>query len=102
MFNMRTLPEAASGVAELTDIEQEALGYVASGLSPRDIAERTAISEDELYRLVAWILDEIQPAPTGETMAEVHARHGSRPASPSDVDEFELRFGASLPADGEG
>lgn len=99
---MRTLPDAASGVAGLTDTEQEALGYVASGLSPRDIAERTAIGEDELYRLVAWVLDELQPAPDGETMAAVHARHGSRPASRSDVDEFERRFGASLPTDGEG
>ena len=40
-------------------------------------------------------------APNGETMAEVHARHGSRPASPSRVDELERRFGASLPTDGD-
>jgi len=78
------------------------LGYVADGLSPREIAERLSVDEDELYRLVAWVLDELQPAPDGDTMRDVHARHASRAAGPPDLDEFERRFGASLPADDEG
>lgn len=101
MFDMRTLPVAASEV-KLSDLERDVLGYVADGLSPKEIAERVEISEDELYRLVAWVLDELQPAPEGETMRDVHARHGSRPASPEEIEEFERRFGASLPTDGEG
>jgi DNA-binding CsgD family transcriptional regulator len=102
MFNMRILPAAAAGALDLSEDEQRVLVYVADGLSPREIAERVQISEDELYRLVAWVLDELEPAPNGDTMAEVHERHGSRPARPEDVEEFERQFGPSLPADGEG
>ena len=101
MFNMRTL-RAAAGDLDLSEAEQQVLGYVAEGLSPKEIAERIDMSEDELYRLVAWVLDELEPAPDGETMAEVHARHGSRPARPEDLEKFERRFGPSLPSDGEG
>jgi hypothetical protein len=101
MFNMRTLP-AAAGALDLSVAEQQALGYVAEGLSPKEIAERVEISEDELYRLVAWVLDELQPAPGGETMASVHERHGSHPASSEDLEEFERQFGPSSPKDGEG
>jgi hypothetical protein len=53
-------------------------------------------------RLVAWVLDELQLAPNGDTMHEVHTRHGSRAASPPDLDEFERRFGPSLQPDDEG
>jgi hypothetical protein len=52
-----------------------------------------------LYRFIAWVLEEIQPAPNGDTMSEVYARHASHPASPSDIEEFERRFGPSLPPD---
>jgi DNA-binding CsgD family transcriptional regulator len=102
MFNMRTLPAAAAGLGELSAVERRVLGYVADGLSPKEIAERVEISEDELYRLVAWVLDELEPAPNGETMRNVHARHGSRPATPEDLEEFEREYGPSLPRDGEG
>jgi DNA-binding CsgD family transcriptional regulator len=102
MFDMRTLPNAAAALLELTDAERTVLGYVADGLSPREIAERLSVDEDELYRLVAWVLDELQPAPNGETMRDAHARHASRAANPADLAEFERRFGASLPPDDEG
>ena len=102
MFDMRTLPSAAAALSELTDAERTALTDIADGLSPKEVAKRTGIEEDELYRLVAWVLDELQPAPNGDTMHDVHARHGSRPATPDDVDEFGRRFGASLPPDDEG
>jgi DNA-binding CsgD family transcriptional regulator len=102
MFNMRSLPAAASEVLDLSEVEQQVLAYVAEGLSPKEIAERGEISEDELYRLVAWVLDELEPAPNGETMATIHERHGSGPASSEDLEEFERRFGPSLPPDGEG
>lgn len=102
MFDMRTLPAAAAEFPELSVVERRVLGYVADGLSPKEIAERVEVGEDELYRLVAWVLDELEPAPAGETMRDVHARHGSRPASPGDLQEFERRYGPSLPVDGEG
>jgi hypothetical protein len=71
-------------------------------LNPKEIAERVEIGEDELYRLVAWVLEELQPTPDGETMRNVYARHGGRPAQGEDLEEFERRFGLSLPTDGEG
>lgn len=102
MFDMRALPDAAAALADLTEREQTVLRYVAEGLSPKEIAERLDVPEDELYRLVAWVLDELQPAPNGETMTDVHARHGSRPASPGDLEELERRYGPSLAPDNEG
>lgn len=102
MFDLRTLPAAAAALSELTEAERTVLGYIADGLSPREIAERLDVNEDELYRLVAWVLDELQPAPNGDTMHDVHARHASRAASPADGELFERRFGASLPPDDEG
>lgn len=102
MVDMRELPLAAAPVTGLTERDKAVLRYVAKGLSPREIAERVEISEEELYRFVAWILDEVAPAPDGDTMSDVHARHGSRPGGPGDVQEFERRYGASLPPDDEG
>jgi DNA-binding CsgD family transcriptional regulator len=103
MLDMRELPAAASGVGELSDRERAVLRLVAEGLGAREIAQRLDIAAAEVYRFVAWIIDELQPAPNGETMSHVHARHGSRPAAaPADLEEFERRFGPSLPADDEG
>jgi hypothetical protein len=101
MFNMRTLPSAAAGL-ELTDVEQQVLAYVAAGLAPKEIAERIEMGEDELYRLVAWVLDELEPGPAGDTMRDVYARHGGRPGTSAELEEFERRYGPSLPSDGEG
>ena len=101
MFNMRTLPSAAAGL-ELTDVEQQVLAYVAEGLAPKEISQRVDVPEDELYRLVAWVLDELEPAPGGDTMRDVYARHGGRPATSVELEELEERYGRSLPPDGEG
>ena len=101
MFNMRTLPSAAASL-ELSDVEQQVLAYIAEGLAPKEISERVDVPEDELYRLVAWVLDELEPAPGGDTMRDVYARHGGRPATSADLEEFEHRYGSSLPPDGEG
>jgi len=102
MLDMRALPSAAAALSGLTEREQVVLRLVAEGLSPREIADRVDLSEDALYRFVAWVLDELAPAPDGETMSDVHFRHGSRPASPSELEEFERRYGSSLPSDAEG
>jgi|GEM_PF-3324064 len=102
MFDTRTLPDAAAALPQLTETERRVLGHVADGGSPREIAAGLSVGEDELYRLVAWVLDELQPAPNGDTMRDVHTRHASRAASPADVEEFERRFGASLAPDDEG
>ncbi|HWY89973.1 MAG TPA: hypothetical protein VNY31_04815 [Solirubrobacteraceae bacterium] len=96
------LPTAAATLTELSERDQAVLRDVAGGLSPKEIAERIDIPEDELYRFIAWVLEEIQPAPKGDTMHEVYARHASRPASPSDIEEFERRFGPSLLPNDEG
>jgi FixJ family two-component response regulator len=102
MFDMRALPTAAAALTDLSERDQAILRDVAGGLSPKEIAERIGIPEDALYRFIAWVLEEIQPAPNGDTMREVYARQVSRPASPSDIEEFERRFGPSLPPDDEG
>ncbi len=99
---MRALPTAAAALTDLSERDQAILRDVAGGLSPKEIAERIGIPEDALYRFIAWVLEEIQPGPNDDTMHEVYVRHASRSASPSDIEEFERRFGASLPPDHEG
>jgi DNA-binding CsgD family transcriptional regulator len=102
MFDMRSLPAAASALHNLTEQEQEVLRLVGAGESPREIATRLRVSEDVLYRFVARVLDELAPDPEGRTMAAVHAQHGSRAARNAELLEFERRFGPSLPPDDEG
>lgn len=102
MFDMRSLPSAVAGLSRLTEQEQHALRLVAEGVAPREVAERVEISEVALYRLVAWVLDELEPAPAGMTIADAHAADSTRPATPAELDEFERLYGQSLPADDEG
>lgn len=100
MFDMRSLPSAV--LPTLTVREQQAIRLVADGLSPREIAARLDVSEESLYRLVAWVLDEVEPAPAGRTVADVHAERGSRAATAAELDEFERLYGHSLAPDDEG
>jgi FixJ family two-component response regulator len=100
MFDMRRLP--LTGLGPLSTQERDALRLVADGLGPKEIAARSNVSEDAVYRLVAWVLDEVEPAPAGRTVASVHAEHRSRAATAGELDEFEQLYGASLPADHEG
>jgi len=103
MFDMRTIPSAASHVLpDLSEQEEEILRLVAEGLSPRQIAEHLRIEEDALYRFVSWVLEELPPEPSGETMADAHARHGSRPADAAGLAEFERLYGPFSPPDEEG
>jgi DNA-binding NarL/FixJ family response regulator len=102
MFDMRTIPAAAGTLGDLSERDELLLRYVSEGLAPREIAERLEIEEDELYRFVAWVLDELPPEPDGETMSDVYRRHGGVPAGPRDMDEFERLYGPSQPADDEG
>jgi hypothetical protein len=98
IFNMRSLPSAAASL-ELTDVEQQVLAHVAGGLAPKEISQRVDVPEDELYRLIAWVLDELEPAPGGDTMRAVYARHGGRPATSRELEHWYRR---SPPPDGEG
>ncbi|UTI62286.1 helix-turn-helix domain-containing protein [Paraconexibacter antarcticus] len=100
MFDMRKLEP--SRLTSLTSVEAEALRLVVDGASPRDIAERLRIPEDALYRLVTWALDEVEPAPGGRTIDDVHSERGSRPATAAELLDFEAAYGASLPPDHEG
>ena len=34
-------------------------------------------------------------------MGDVYARHGGRPATSAELEQFEHRYGPSLPSDGE-
>ena len=103
MFDMRTIPAAASDVLpNLSEQDEEILRLVAKGCSPREIAEHLEIEEDDLYRFVGWVLEELPPEPGGETMDDVHGRHGSRPADSSELAEFERLYGPFSPLDEEG
>jgi DNA-binding NarL/FixJ family response regulator len=102
MFDMRTLPSAVTVLPDLDERDETILRLVGEGLPPRDIAEQLDIDEGELYRFVGWVLDELPPEPWGETVADIHARHGSQPASEADLEEFERLYGPSLPPDDEG
>ena len=102
MFDMRSLPAVFTGIPGLTEQERGALRLVADGISPREITRKIDISEDALYRLVAFVLDEIEPAPGGMTMTDVHALDKSRPATAAELDEFERLYGPSRPPDDEG
>ena len=48
------------------------------------------------------MLHELEPAPGGDIMGDVYARHGGRPAASAELEQFEHRYGPSLPSDGEG
>lgn len=100
MFDMRRLPQV--GLASLSERDRDALRLVADGLGPREIAARLDVPEEAVYRLVTWVLDEVEPAPDGRTVAAVHAEHGSRAATAGELAEFEQHYGSSLPPDGEG
>lgn len=100
MFDMRRLPQV--GLGSLSDRDRDALRLVAGGLGPREIASRLDVPEEAVYRLVTWVLDEVEPAPDGRTVAAVHAERGSRVATAAELDEFEELYGSSLPSDGEG
>lgn len=97
---MRNL--SSVGHPSLTAEEQEALRLVADGLGPRDIASRLGMSEESLYRLVTWVLDELEPGPGGRRVADVHAEQGSRAATAMELEEFEQLYGRPLEADHEG
>ena len=100
MFDLRSLPSV--GLPDMTVREREAIRMVADGASPREIATRLDVREESVYRLVAWVLDELEPAPGGRTVADVHAEQGSRAATAGELDEFDRLYGRSLGPDHEG
>jgi hypothetical protein len=64
------------------------LAYVADGLAPKEISRRVQVPEDEIYRLIVWVLDELEPS-AGDTMRDVYAGHGGRRATTAELEEFE-------------
>jgi DNA-binding NarL/FixJ family response regulator len=101
MFDMRTLPEKARDLPALDERERLVITLIGQGRSPREIAEQLNMAESQVFRLVTGVLDEMEP-PGGPTLAAVHARHGSRPATAEELVEFDELYGASLPPDAEG
>jgi len=86
----------------MTVRERQAIQMVAEGVSPREIATRLDVPEESVYRLVAWVLDEVEPSPGGRTVADVYAEQGSRAATTGELDEFDRLYGRSLRPDHEG
>lgn len=98
---MRTLTQKARELESLDERERRAIALIGEGVSPHDVAERLGMEEPAVFRLVAGVLDEAEP-PAGPTLAEVHARHGTRPATAGELLDFDAEYGASQPADAEG
>lgn len=98
---MRTLPQKARDLDALDAREQRAIALIGDGVSPHDVADQLGMDEPQVFRLVTGVLDETEP-PEGPTLGEIHARHGSRPATAAELDEFDVAYGASQPADDEG
>jgi len=48
------------------------------------------------------VLNELEPAPGGDIVGDVYTRHGGHPARSAELEQFEHRYGPSLPSDGEG
>jgi hypothetical protein len=89
---MRALPTAAAALTDLSERDQAILRDVAGGLSPKEIAERIGHSRGR-----AVPLHRVGPGGDPASAQRRHdargyARHASRPASPSDIEEFERRF----------
>jgi DNA-binding CsgD family transcriptional regulator len=100
MSDMRSL--SSVGLPSMSEPEQDAIRLVAEGVAPREIAARLGVPEESVYRLVARVLDELEPAPAGRTVADVHAEQGSRAATAVELDEFERVYGSSHAPDHEG
>lgn len=101
MLDVRSLAGEASRLLALDERERRAVALICDGVAPREVAERLGMPEPQVYRLVVDVLDYLEP-PGGPTLGEVHARHGSRPATADEITEFEEMYGASLPPDDEG
>ncbi|MDO8213982.1 hypothetical protein [Conexibacter sp. CPCC 206217] len=100
VFGMRSLSDEAARLPALDESERQAMALIGEGVAPREVAERLGMEEPQVYRLVVDVLDYLEP-PGGPTLAEIHANHGSRPATADEIAEFEETYGASMPPDGE-
>jgi CheY-like chemotaxis protein len=102
MFGTKELAEIETVVESLSEDEEAALRYVGQGMPPADVAHRVDLTEEDLYRLVAWVLEELPPGPAGRTMADVHRDHAVRPATQDELAEFDELYGASMLPEDEG
>ncbi len=102
MFDTQQQGEIDEVLADLDEREEAALRYLREGLSATEVAERLELPEDDLYRLVAWVLEELPPGPVGQTAADIHRRHRLRAATEEELSKFEDLFGPALPAEDEG
>ncbi len=100
-FEMRSLTDEAARLPALDESERQAMALIGEGVAPREVAERLGMDEPQVYRLVVDVLDYLKP-PGGPALHELHATHGSRPATADEIAEFEEMYGASMPPDGEG
>ena|ERR1700754_570069 len=101
MFDMRSLTDQAPGQPALNECERHAVALISEGASPREVADRLAMEEVHVYRLVVDVLDYVEP-PGGPTIADYYEVRGIRPATTDEIGEFERLYGASLAPDDEG
>jgi CheY-like chemotaxis protein len=102
MFETQELTEIETVLASLNEDEETALRYVGQGMSPAEVAHRVDLTEEDLYRLIAWVLEELPPGPAGRTMSDVHRDHGVRAASQDELVEFDELYGESMLPEDEG
>jgi DNA-binding NarL/FixJ family response regulator len=95
------LPSAAERLDDLSPREREVLSLVREGMSAREIAQRLALSESTVYRVIAELLDAVELEPPTITAADIHGRAGTRPATADEVAGFHSELGP-FDTDGEG
>jgi hypothetical protein len=87
------LPSAAERLDDLSPREREVLALIGQAMASREIAQRLALSESTVYRVIADLLDAVDLEPPAVTASDIHGRAGSRPATADEAAGFHSEFG---------
>jgi DNA-binding CsgD family transcriptional regulator len=87
------LPAEAQKLGDLSALERAVLALVFDGLGSREIARRLEITESSVYLTIADLLRALEFAPPGSGADDIHARAGTRPASPAEIERFHEQLG---------
>jgi DNA-binding NarL/FixJ family response regulator len=92
-IDVARLPAEAEKLGVLTPSERAVLPLVVEGLGSREIAQRLGITESIVYLTIADLLRALEFTPPNWDADDIHARAGTRPASPAEIERFHKQFG---------
>lgn len=92
-IDVRQLSAEAERLTDLSATEREMLTLLQEGLSVTAIAERLKVSEADVYRAVADLLDAIDYPPPSTGADEIHQRTGTLPATQAEIEAFHQQLG---------